>query len=381
MTYRFYQRQAPSQSPQTGTTVPCRPVQALTFLPYLLRFLRQGSSLASCLIGQPLADDALQQTISAGNVINTQGHAVTIAEIELGKVAVQMVMAAMLVDALHAALEYRKEAFDGIGVQGLICLGDIFADTVTHKAMGAEVHFQVGVLSGFIGKYAGFALDIGLQDRDQSLGFQIIHNHAAGPAGIAIYQRQYLVLMIVAATFLDSLWLLVEVAADKGFVYFYGATIATKGRKATVAHGFSNTVRHEPRALEGNAQGAMQLVCADTLLAGRDQEDGLQPKAHRNMATLENGPNLHGKRLAALIALVCAYTGTLAAHLADALYTTAMRAYRALRPKAGFYELVSRFFIVKVGLGKYGFGHDVYLLCAGNIASQSGYVKYNIALS
>ena len=35
-------------------------------------------------------------------------------EIELGKVAVKMLFAAVLIDALHAALEDRVEAFDGV---------------------------------------------------------------------------------------------------------------------------------------------------------------------------------------------------------------------------------------------------------------------------
>ena len=49
-----------------------------------------------------------------------QAHAVAIAEIEFAKIAVQMLLAAMLIDALHAALEDRKVAFDGVGVDGRV---------------------------------------------------------------------------------------------------------------------------------------------------------------------------------------------------------------------------------------------------------------------
>jgi hypothetical protein len=39
-----------------------------------------------------------------------------VAEIELSNVAVRVLLAAMLIDALHATLEHRVEAFNGIRV-------------------------------------------------------------------------------------------------------------------------------------------------------------------------------------------------------------------------------------------------------------------------
>jgi hypothetical protein len=47
---------------------------------------------------------------------------------------------------------------------------------------------------------------------------------------------------------------------------------------------------------------------------------------HGNVAGLEDGPNLHGEGLAALVALVSANPGALAAHLGNALHAAAMRA-------------------------------------------------------
>ena len=75
-----------------------------------------ASQSMSLPIGEPLADDALNGARGTLYVIYAQPDAVAIAEIELRQIAVQMLLAAMLVDALHAALEDRVVAFDGVGV-------------------------------------------------------------------------------------------------------------------------------------------------------------------------------------------------------------------------------------------------------------------------
>ncbi len=56
-------------------------------------------------IGEALADDAAQEVISAGGVVHSKSDAVAVAEVELCELAVEMLLAAMLVDAPHAALE------------------------------------------------------------------------------------------------------------------------------------------------------------------------------------------------------------------------------------------------------------------------------------
>ena len=51
-----------------------------------------------------------------------------IPEIELGQVAVQVLLRAMLIDALHAALEDAEVALDRIGMNGTI---NVLADAVS----------------------------------------------------------------------------------------------------------------------------------------------------------------------------------------------------------------------------------------------------------
>ena len=67
-------------------------------------------------IGEPLANDTLEHRIGAVRVVVAEGDTVAVAEIELCQIALQMLLAAMLVDATHPALEDRKEAFDRIGM-------------------------------------------------------------------------------------------------------------------------------------------------------------------------------------------------------------------------------------------------------------------------
>ena len=120
-------------------------------------------------------------------------------------------------------------------------------------------------------------------------------------------------------------------------------------------------MRHEPSGFQGHAQGPVQLVRANALLAGAHQVDSLKPKVQLDMACLEDGPDLDGKGLAAGVALVSANAGALALHGAGAIYNTAVRAYTAMRPNARLYELVGRVFVMEMRGGKYG--HDVDSLC------------------
>jgi hypothetical protein len=66
------------------------------------------------------------------------------------------------------------------------------------------------------------------------------------------------------------------------------------------------------------------------------------------MACLKDGADLHGKRQAAVIALVHAYTCALALHLAILLNTPTVRADRSTRPDAGFHEGVRGLLVVEV---------------------------------
>src|SRR5579885_149466 len=348
--------------------------------PLRFRFgLRQRSSSTSRLIGEPLADHALQQAFGALGIVHAKRDAVVVAEIKLRQIAVQMIVAAMLIDALHAALEHGEEAFDGVGMHAAIGARDVLTFAVTGELVIREVIAQTPILTCLIGQHSRFRMDVCLQDREQGRSLEIVHDHAAGLAAVAIYQCQNLVLVFVAAPLLHPFWLLLPVVADEGFVHFDEAAAKAEHR-ATGAHGFAHAMAHEPRGFQGDAQGAVKLIRANALLAGRDEEDRLQPQAQRDMAGLKDGADLDGKRFPAVVALVGADPGAFAGQLAYALGRAAMHAKRAVRPDARFNEGVCGFFVVEVRGGKDGSGHDSSPM-AEILPLPFGYVKYNIAFA
>jgi hypothetical protein len=277
-------------------------------------------------------------------------------------------MSTMLVNAFHSTLENRKESFDGVGMNIGIGAGNVFAEHVLSKTMSGKELVERFVLSRIISHYMRVLRYVGLQDRKQGSQFQVVHNHAARFAGFTVNQGKYFVLMFKAAPNLRTFGFLGEVSPDKGFINFNRAAFATEWRHIAGTHCFANAMRHEPCALESDAKGAMQLIRANAFLAGRDQEDRLQPKAQRDMAGFKYSADFHSEGLAAVIALVSTYASAFALHLADAFYTAAMRAYRTFRPDAGFNESVGGFFVVKVWLRKYA--HDCFSLRWKTIYAQ-----------
>lgn len=89
-----------------------------------------------------------------------------------------MIVAAMLIDALHATLEDREKALDGVGVKGGVLARNILPDTLAYKPMIAEVHTQAGVLPRLIGQDTRFTVYVGLKDGQEGLHLKIVHNDA-----------------------------------------------------------------------------------------------------------------------------------------------------------------------------------------------------------
>src|SRR2546422_25263 len=78
-------------------------------------YLFFGPLVTSRSIGQSLSSNAHQSEIGTGNVIDAKLDAVAITEIEFCQIPMQVSLGAMLIDTLHAALEDRIIALDGVG--------------------------------------------------------------------------------------------------------------------------------------------------------------------------------------------------------------------------------------------------------------------------
>jgi hypothetical protein len=333
-----------------------------------------GHSVVRRPIGQPLPDDALQRSFGAFHVIYAETHAVAIAEIKFREIAVQMFLAAMLVDADHAALEDGEEAFRGVSVD---LAPHIFAEPVFNSFVARKLLSNLAIIGAFVGHDRSLAGDVGAnhwRDIGNAGAFQV---EAAGRTA-AFDETENDVL--VAGSL--PLGLALDLA-EEGFIGLDDRASAAHGLDADDSHGFPYSVRHEPRGLEGHAQGSTKLIRTDALLAGAQKEHRLEPQAHRDVAILEDGADLHGELLSALVALVNAVAGALAAHLRNAIEPAAVRADRTVRPHPSLYPGVARSLGLQCLGVENGLRHDQSPKshCAARVSWGFGSVKYNIAIA
>src|ERR1700730_11088714 len=75
-------------------------------------------------------------------------------------------------------------------------------------------------------------------------------------------------------------------AADDCFVRLDKLAFPTDRAALLTGHSLANTMRHEPCALVGYSQHAMELMRRDALFRGGHQMRGQQPLVQRNMRSL-----------------------------------------------------------------------------------------------
>jgi hypothetical protein len=142
----------------------------------LCRLLPYGRSLRSCSIGETLSNDTFDRALGALYVIYAEPDAIAIAKIEFGKVAMQMPFAAMLIDALHAALEDRIVAFNGVGMDDPTnVLANAVVDGLVHPIFFSERAVRLPIVAddeSFLG-------NVGADDREQLTAGSSFHMKAA----------------------------------------------------------------------------------------------------------------------------------------------------------------------------------------------------------
>lgn len=121
----------------------------------------------------------------------------------------------------------------------------------------------------------------------------------------------------------------------------------------------------------------MKLVGANALLRSGHQIHRLTPDAQWYMAPLEDGADLDGEWLAALVAFVGADPGALAPHLTNTVNAATVRAHRTFRPNPRLHERAGSFLVVKVRCGNCRHGSRSLLQAFYPVAA--GYVRYNNA--
>lgn len=182
----------------------------------------------------------------------------------------QILLAAMLIDAFHATLEDRIEAFNGIG-------GDIAANVLVLRVIDGFVVPSVNLRDILIGVHlvshqAGVLADVGADNRENVASAHAVNMEAAGGPATLRKGHNDVLMRPSGFAFRHALD-----ATDKGFVHFDRAAARAHhgGERASNAHSFADAMGDKPSGFEGAAKGAMQLVARNALLAGRQEEDRL----------------------------------------------------------------------------------------------------------
>jgi hypothetical protein len=299
-------------------------------------------------ISKPFADAAAQCPIGTLKIIDSERDAIGIPEIELGEIAMQVLLADVLIDAIDPALKDREEVFRGISV-GIAA--DVFVLRVNDGLVAREFLARFPVNAALIGSQVRGFIDPFLKNWPQ---VRRIHfwDVMRPDAAFALDQGDN--------GFLGGRSPIRPIAgatADESFVAFDELTFATQGPdvvNAQIRHRLADAVRQEPRGLQGDAEDAVQLVAAHALFGRAKQVHCLQPNMQLHMAGLEDSAHLHGKGLAASVPLVDADPGAVALQWPAFVDDAAMRAWPTVGPKSRLDEPIGGFFTVEMGGGKDG---------------------------
>lgn len=120
-----------------------------------------GSEATNPPIGKALAADAFKGKVGTVCIVDTKADAVGITEVELCKVARKVLLATMLVDPAHTALEDTEEAFDGVGVGRAVGSADVFVLRMVHPYVLGEVLTGATICLVVVGKKAALAINAG----------------------------------------------------------------------------------------------------------------------------------------------------------------------------------------------------------------------------
>lgn len=186
-------------------------------------------------VGEPLTHHTAQQKFRTFGILNTDCRAVAVAEIELREIAMQVLLAAELVHAPHAALEDREIAFDLVSAETVL---GIVADAVEHAAVIGKLLADLPVVPGFVGHENAFQIHVGADNVGDFIRNHLIGMDRTGAAGALIEESNDL--HLVTETALGALY--ARLVADPGFIGQHLATFTAENVEIVVAHGFANAV-------------------------------------------------------------------------------------------------------------------------------------------
>src|SRR3954447_10984183 len=149
-------------------------------------------------IGKTLPFHSEQGRTCPAGIINAEPDAVVVTELELGQIAVQMLLVAMLIDAFHAALEQAEVAFDSVRVDCGILKRDVLTYAVVDGAVTGKFLAYFGVVLGLVGHQPRLASDAFADDAADFLARDRLDVHGADLAA-ALHEPEDGVLVADAA--------------------------------------------------------------------------------------------------------------------------------------------------------------------------------------
>jgi hypothetical protein len=345
---RHWQREAYSSDDEEEAGKAPAACKALTQRSQNLRNVSGlGSGVISPPIGETLPDNPLERFSGALAILNPKRRALVVSEIEFGQIALQVLLADVVIRPRNAALKDREVAFDRIGV-GIA--PDVFADTVVDRLMAGEIRPENTVLPLAISHKRRASVKLRGQDRAQGRG-RHFRDMVRADLAATLDKRESDLLARAADVSLLALpsVLILLLPADIGLVCFDRLSRAAHRRGVDIAHRLTDAVRHEPSRLVRNGQHAVQLVARNAFLAGAHEERCVQPLMQRHMRALKDGAHCYRELLAAGIAHVkaVAVRALLAANQRCLVNRAAMGADRAGRPKMGFQPLTGFGFVLE----------------------------------
>lgn len=263
----------------------------------------------------------------------------------------KVLLAAVLINALHAALEDREIALGAVrGHDSSGLVANVFVFAVVHAIVAREFLADFAILLRFVGLQTRFLGKVLADDRREVAGRDAIDMERANLLRVAIDKREDRILVSgAAASFRNA-----SLAANECFINLDGAAFAAErnGKRAT-AERFADAMREEPSRLVLNLEHTMKLVGANALLRRSEEIDGLKHLVQRDMRRLKNSADLHSELLAAVRALAEAEAG-LPKVVMLPRDGAAMRANRAVGPQDALEMRKGGGFVVEVGLRKNG---------------------------
>jgi len=300
-------------------------------------------------IRKTLPTDPLKQFFRAHRVIKPELLAMVVTEVKFSGVAVQVVRTAMLIHAIHAALEDAEKAFNRVRMRRA---AHVFFRAVIDALVIREVLTDLHILPRFVshqGRGVGYVFG---QLPSEGSARNIIDVEGAHLSG-TLDKGEHRFLVAVAAANLSS-----RLATDEGFVSFDYAADASQDLARRV-HRFAQAVRHEPCGFVLHPQRALQLVATAPFLAGTDQVDRLHPLVQRDLASFKDCANRYRELFAAVLALVHARAVRLAIQRIVILaYAAAVGADRAIGPADGFKVLSGLGGVLEMGFVEGGHGRS-----------------------